>query len=199
MTRDNNDNRRVSEEFVIQVFDKVRDVNEALASDVKELRNALIGFGEAFNKRYEGQPRPTELHALLDSWGKTFEIRHAAAKEKLEYLEGIITSTQSMLKEHGEHAETRISDIEEAIEKDDSKLDKIIDGISSVKKRTNTMIIVVAVAFSLITLAYLFVRGSVDTIVDTKIEKIEKQHQEDIDKKLNNLEKLIEKYMKEGK
>jgi hypothetical protein len=199
MTRDNNDNRKVSEEFVIQVFDKVRDVNEALASDVKELRNALIGFGEAFNKRYEGQPRPSELHALIESWGKTFEIRHTAAKEKLEYLEGILTSSQTLLKDHCDSAEAGICNIEDAIEKDDSKLDKIIAELGNIKKRTNTMIIVVVVAFSLITLTYLFVRSSVDTIIETKIEKIETQHQEDIDKKLDNLEKLIKQHMKEGK
>ena len=39
MARDNNDTRKVSEEFVIEVFDKVRGVNEELAVDVKNLRN----------------------------------------------------------------------------------------------------------------------------------------------------------------
>jgi hypothetical protein len=200
MTSNNNNNiRKVSEEFVIKVFDKVRDVNEELADDVKELRNAVIGLVEAYNKQYEGQPQPKELHILLDNWGKTFEIRHAASKEKLEYLEVIIATSKEMLKDHCDHAEAGISNIEEAIERDDSKLDKIIDGIGNVKKRTNTMIIVVAVAFSLMTITYLFVRGSIDTIIETKIEKIETQHQEDIDKKLDNLERLIKQHMKEGK
>ena len=191
MARDNNNNnRKVSEEFVIQVFEKVQDVNEALASDVKELRNALIGFGEAFNKRYEGQPRPVELHTLLDTWGKTFEDRHQVSKEKLLHLEGIISKTHTKLKGHCDHAEAGIDDIEDAIEKDDNKLDKIL-------KRVNTMIIVVCVAFSLMTLTYIFVKSSVDTIVDKKIEKIESQHKKDIDKKLDNLEELIKKHMKE--
>ncbi len=189
MASNNNNSRKVSEEFVIQVFDKIRDVNEELSADVKELRNAVIGFGEAFSKRYEGQPRPAELHALLDSWGKTFEIRHKAAKEKMVYLEGIIGDTHTKLKEHCDHAETGICNIEDAIEKDDSKLDKIL-------KRVNTMIIVVAVAFSLITLSYLFVKGSVNTIVDTKIESIEKDYHNDLKKDIHELKELVEEHIK---
>jgi hypothetical protein len=190
MTSNNNNTRKVSEEFVIQVFDKIRDVNEELSADVKELRNAIIGLGEAYNKRYEGQPRPVELHQLLDSWGKTFEIRHKASKEKLEFLEKIISGTHTKLKDHCDHAEAGIDDIEDAIEKDDNKLDKIL-------KRVNTMIIVVCVAFSIITLSYLFVRSTVDVIVDKKIEKIERQYQTEIQEQLEEIKRALEKHTKE--
>ena len=188
MAKDNNDARKVSEEFVIQVFDKVREVNQELAEDVKGLRNAVIGFGDAFNKRYEGQPRPNELHVLLDHWGKTFEDRHLGTKEKLLHLEGIIGDAATKLKDHCGHAEPGITNIEDAIKKDDSKLDKIL-------KRVNTMIIVVAVAFSLITLSYLFVKSTVDTIVEKKIEKIESQHQTDIQKQLEEINKALREHM----
>ena len=67
MVDGNNNARRVSEEFVIKIFDKIRDVNEELATDVKDLRNAIIVLAETFSKQYEGQPSPKELHQLLNS------------------------------------------------------------------------------------------------------------------------------------
>jgi hypothetical protein len=192
-----NNNKKVSEEFVIQVFDKVKEVNEALAIDVTELRNAVTLFGEAFNKRYEGQPRPAELHALLNSWGKTFEIRHTATKEKLEYLEGIISSSESLLKEHCDHAEKGICNLEESLEKDDSKLDKILNAIDSVKSRIHVMIVAVLVALALFTVAYFFVSHSVDKVIATKLESVEKKYQEDLQHQLDEINKALRKHMRE--
>jgi Skp family chaperone for outer membrane proteins len=197
MTSNNNNGRKVSEEFVIQVFDKIRDVNEELSADVKELRNAVIGFGEAFSKRYEGQPRPKELHTLLDNWGKTFEIRHAASKEKLLHLEGIISSSKEMLKEHCDHAESEFCSIEKELKEDEGLLTKIKDAIDKVAGRVNIMIVAVLVSLAIFTIAYFFVSHSVDKVVETRIEKIETQHQTEIQKQLEEIKRALEKHTKE--
>ncbi len=202
MAQENNDSRKVSEDFVIQVFDKIRDVNEELSADVKELRNAVIGFGEAFTKRYEGQPRPVELHTLLDNWGKTFEIRHAASKEKLEYLEGIITSSKEMLKEHCDHAESEFCSIEEELKQDEGMLQKIKDAIDKLGSRVNIMIVAVLVSLTIFTLAYFFVSHSVDKVIEKKLTTIEQNYQQKFDKKFDNLDNLIRKHiekMEKGK
>jgi hypothetical protein len=195
MVKENNDARKVSEEFVIQVFDKIREVNQELAEDVKGLRNAVIGFGDAFSKRYDGQPRPNEVHDRLDNWGKTFEIRHKASKEKLEHLEGIIAETNIVLKDHCTHSEAGICNIEGAIDKDDSKLDKIITAIGGLKNRVTIMIVAVSLAFTLVTISYLFVRSSIDAVVATKMEKIEKEQQQEINKQLEQIKKALKEHM----
>jgi archaellum component FlaF (FlaF/FlaG flagellin family) len=199
MTGNDNNTRKVSEEFVIKVFDKVRDVNEELADDIKELRNAVIGLAEAYNKRYEGQPRPKELHVLLDSWGKTFEIRHAASKEKLEYLEGIISSSKEMLKDHCDHAESEFCSIEEELKQDEGMLKKIKDAIDKLTGRVHIMIVAVLVSLAIFTVAYFFVSHSVDKVVETRVEKIEKIYQQSLQEQLDEINKTLQRHMKEVK
>lgn len=193
-----NNDRKVSEEFVIKVFEKFREANEEMVSDIKELNKTVLTFGEAFNKRYEGQPRPAELHTLLNTWGDKFEIRHKATKEKLEYLEGIVSASKEMLKEHCDHAETGICNIEDAIEKDDSKLDKILSAIDSVKSRIHVMIVAVLVALALFTVAYFFVSHSVDKVIATKLEKVEKHYQEDLQRQLDEISKSLQEHREHG-
>jgi len=197
MVKNNNNTRKVSEEFVIKVFDKVREVNQELTEDVKTLRNAVIGFGDAFNKRYEGQPRPTEAHALLNTWGDKFEIRHKATKEKLEYLEGIVTSSKEMLKDHCDHAESEFCSIEEELKEDEGLLTKIFDGVTKLRNRVTLMIVAVSIAFSMVTVTYLFVRNSIDTTIRKKIERVEIQNQTELQKQLEDIKKSLEQHMRE--
>jgi len=192
-----NDEKKVSEEFVIRVFDKVRDVNEELATDIKDLRNAVIVVGEAFSKQYEGQPRPGELHQLLNSWGKTFEIRHKATSDKLDTCATRSEDIHTLLQEHCTHSDAGICSIEEELKEEEGVLNKILEAVKSVKNRTNVMIAVVAVAFTIITVAYFFVSASVDNIIETKMEKIEKHYQQDLSEQLDELGKALRQHMDE--
>lgn len=206
MARDNNDTRKVSEEFVIKVFDKVRDVNEELAEDVKNLRNAVIKVGEAFNKRYEGQPSPAELHALLNSWGKTFEIRHKSSSDKLDLCATRSEEIHTMLREHCDHAEAGICSIEQELRDEEGSflsiqekvnpIPKIKEIVESLKSRVNLMIGVVAVAFGIFVLAYFFVSASVDKVIEKKMHSVEQHYQDDLKEDISELKDILERHIK---
>ena len=199
MVDGNNNTRRVSEEFVIKIFDKIRDVNEEIATDVKDLRNAIIVLAEAFSKQYEGQPSPKELHHLLNSWGKTFEIRHKATSDKLDTCATRSEQIYTLLQEHCTHSDAGICSIEEELKEDEGVLNKILEAVKSVKNRTNVMIAVVAVAFTIITVAYFFVSASIDNVIETKMEKVEKHYQQDLQEQLDEISKAIRQHMDETK
>jgi hypothetical protein len=167
-----NNERKVSEDFVIKVFDKVKEANESTAADIKALREAVIVFGEGFTKRYDGQPRPVEMHNRLDSWGKTFERFHDDIQTKLDNCSSRSEQIHTLLQEHCTHSDAGICSIEEELKEDEGVLNKILNVAHSIKNRTNIMIAVVAVAFSIITVAYFFVAASVDNVIETKMEKI---------------------------
>jgi hypothetical protein len=101
------------------------------------------------------------------------------------------------VKEHCDHADAGFCSIEEELKEDEGMLKKIFDGVSKLTNRVTIMIAVVAVAFSIVTVAYLFVRSSVDTIVEKKAGVIEQQYQDEFDKKMNRLERLIRDHMKD--
>lgn len=194
-----NDNaRKVSEGFVIKVFDKIREVNEQLSIDVKDLRNAVIILGEVFNKRYEGQPRPNELQNLLDSWGKTFEIRHKATSDKLDSCRVRSEDIHILLKEHCGNSSSTLCSIEEGLKGDEDSLSEIKDGIGKMRSRINFMIGVVAVAFSIFVIAYFFVSATVDKVVETKMEKIEEHYQQDLQERLDDIGKALRQHMREA-
>jgi hypothetical protein len=193
-----NDNaRKVSEGFVIKVFDKIREVNEQLSIDVKDLRNAVIILGEVFNKRYEGQPRPNELQALLNNWGKTFESRHDNVVDKLNANMTKGEDIHILLKEHCGNSSSKLCSIEEGLKEDEDSLSEIKDGIGKMRSRINFMIGVVAVAFSIFVIAYFFVSATVDKVVETKMEKIEEHYQQDLQERLDDIGKALRQHMEE--
>jgi hypothetical protein len=189
-----NDERKVSEDFVIRVFDKVKEANESTADDIKDLREAIIVFGEAFNKRFEGQPRPVEAHNLLDSWGKTFEIRHQSTSDKLDTCATRAEDIHTLLQQHCDHSDAGVCSIEDELKKDEGILKKIQDAINVVKTRVTIMITVVAAAFAIFVVAYFFVASSVERIVEIKMEKIEKHYQQDIQVQLDELTEILRQH-----
>ena len=75
----------------------------------------------------------------------------------------------------------------------------VLEAIKSVKNRTNVMIAVVAVAFTIITVAYFFVSASIDNVIETKMEKVEKHYQQDLQEQLDEISKAIRQHMDESK
>lgn len=89
----------------------------------------------------------------------------------------------------GEH----LGNIDTCTETIDVKSDEILDKVDKLSNKVKTMIIVVCVAFGLLTMAYFVVRATVDTRIEEKSEDTEhsdlKEEIEEIKRLIENLDK----------
>lgn len=193
----NREERKVSEEFVWKLIGEVKEVNKEVSTDIKSQSEAIVNLVNVFRKRFDGEPKMSDMRVLIDTYAKEFSNSHDKIAEKFNECKEINTEIHKLLKDHCDHANACFANIDNTLVDEDSFFDRIIKDLTAVKKRVTTMIIVVAVAFSLMTITYLFVRSTIDSVIQKRMEQVEHHYQQDLKKDIEQLEKLIQKHIKQ--
>lgn len=193
----NTDERKVSEEFVWKLIGEVKEVNKEVSSDIKAQSDAIVNLINVFRKRFDGEPKMSDMKTVVDLYAKQFENYHEKILDKFSECKDINTEIHTLLKDHCEHADSCLTNIDKTLGEEDSFFEQIIKGIEAIKKRVNTMIIVVIVTFSLISISYLFVRSTIDSMVQKKMEKIEQEYQQDLKNDIDKIEDLVREHIKQ--
>lgn len=194
-----NNERKVSEAFVLQVLDKIKESNESLAADSKAISNAVVALTSAFKKRFDGEPKPSEIKNLIETHANTLSLRYNGYEERIKKIEKDSQDTCQMLKKHCEASDASFCSISDTLGAEDTFFDSIISELKLIKSRISLMIAVVAITFSLATVSYIFVKSTVDSVIQTKMETIEEQYQEDLKEDIDKIEKLVREHIKQGK
>jgi hypothetical protein len=105
---------------------------------------------------------------------------------------------KKLLEDHHKHSGEHLDNIDTCTETINDNSSKILSLLKGMTKRINTMILIVLITFGLMTVAYLFVSNSVETMIKTQIDKsihseeniFEDEHS-DISEQIEELRKMI--------
>jgi len=195
----NTEERKVSEEFVWKLIGEVKEVNKEVSADIKAQSDAIVNLVNVFRKRFDGEPKMSEMKVLIDTYAKEFSNYHGKISDKFIECKDINTEIHKLLKDHCDHASSCFANIDTTLGDEDSFFQNIMSGIDTIKKRVNTMIVVVLVSFSILAISYLFVRSAVDSVIHKKMTAVEEHYQKDLKEDISRIEKLVERHIKETK
>jgi len=193
----NREERKVSEEFVWKLIGEVKEVNKEVSTDIKSQSEAIVNLVNVFRKRFDGEPKMSDMRVLIDTYAKEFSTYHDKIVDKFADCKNLNDDIYELLQKHCKHADSCLTNIDQTLGEEDSLFQQIIKGIDVIRKRVNYMIIVVAVAFSLMTITYLFVRTTMDSVIQKKMEQVENHYQKDLKKDIERLEDLVKKHIKQ--
>jgi hypothetical protein len=146
----------------------------------------------------------------------TLKESHSNVEKKLEKQTDAIVVLSDLLKlgvkpeeikkvieDHHTYSGEHLDNINTCTETINDNSSKILSLIKSLNKRVTTMILVVCITFSIMTISYLFVRSSVQSIVKeaVKTEKIVKENathnHTELSKQIEEIRKLIKGFHKD--
>ena len=130
---------------------------------------------------------------IFDMQKDSYKNLTARVEKQTDAIVTIGHNVSNIKKDVEKHLEDSES-VNECTEETEATVKKIWDKVKKMHKSVVTMIIVVLVTFSLMVLSYFFVRSTVETIVDKRLEQEEKLpgHHDELIKQIEDLKKQIE-------
>lgn len=164
-----NGENRIATDVVVKLFDTLKDANGHMQKSVEKQTEAIMHLTGLIKEGVQ----PDEIKKIIESHAKESGIK----------LDDLDTCTEAV--------HDRSEEIANLLK------DKIIPSIKDLRKWVGTMILVVCVTFSVMTISYFFVKDNVETMINNKIESIEKIEngsRTNIQKQIEELKRLLDEH-----